>query len=311
MSREESDLVQLKASLQKALDTDAMTEVLDILNILASFPMKYDLLANTKVGVTVNQVKKKVPDSDSCHSLAVDTLKKWKKIYDQGATTTTITSSSTSASEKETKEKKTAPKEVKAEPKKTELSRAASVEDDEELDDIQLLPSGRKQAVELFKSVLAASTNAGVANSLAFHIEQSLDAMEPYAQDHKKYSAKVRSLAANLKRNEELRLELVEGTLSPQNLVHLSPAELATQAQREQREQALNADMEARRTDSYQLNRAKILEANGLNPNGIGEFTCRKCKGTKTTHYSLQTRSADEPMTVFVTCLVRDRIHSS
>ena len=31
-------------------------------------------------------------------------------------------------------------------------------------------------------------------------------------------------------------------------------------------------------------------------------YTCRKCKGNKHTTYSLQTRSCDEPMTIFVTC---------
>ena len=33
------------------------------------------------------------------------------------------------------------------------------------------------------------------------------------------------------------------------------------------------------------------------------DFTCGKCKSTKCTYYQLQTRSADEPMTTFVTCL--------
>lgn len=32
-------------------------------------------------------------------------------------------------------------------------------------------------------------------------------------------------------------------------------------------------------------------------------FTCRKCRSKKCTYYALQTRSADEPMTTFVTCL--------
>ena len=32
-------------------------------------------------------------------------------------------------------------------------------------------------------------------------------------------------------------------------------------------------------------------------------FTCGKCKSKKCTYYQLQTRSADEPMTTFVTCL--------
>ena len=33
------------------------------------------------------------------------------------------------------------------------------------------------------------------------------------------------------------------------------------------------------------------------------EFHCRKCKKNLCTYYQLQTRSADEPMTTFVTCL--------
>ena len=33
-----------------------------------------------------------------------------------------------------------------------------------------------------------------------------------------------------------------------------------------------------------------------------GQFKCGKCKSTKTTYYQMQTRSADEPMTTFVTC---------
>ena len=32
-------------------------------------------------------------------------------------------------------------------------------------------------------------------------------------------------------------------------------------------------------------------------------FTCGKCKSKKCTYYQLQTRSADEPMTTFVTCI--------
>lgn len=34
-----------------------------------------------------------------------------------------------------------------------------------------------------------------------------------------------------------------------------------------------------------------------------GLFKCPKCKKKKTTYYSVQTRSADEPMTNFITCL--------
>jgi DNA-directed RNA polymerase subunit M/transcription elongation factor TFIIS len=33
-----------------------------------------------------------------------------------------------------------------------------------------------------------------------------------------------------------------------------------------------------------------------------GQFKCGKCKSVKTTYYQMQTRSADEPMTTYVTC---------
>jgi transcription elongation factor S-II len=65
---------------------------------------------------------------------------------------------------------------------------------------------------------------------------------------------------------------------------------------------AKNATM-ARRADLYELHRAQILLANGIDPNKGGEFKCSRCKSSKTTFHEKQTRSADEPMTVFVLCL--------
>ena len=35
----------------------------------------------------------------------------------------------------------------------------------------------------------------------------------------------------------------------------------------------------------------------------VSEFVCGKCKSSNCTHYQMQTRSADEPMTTFVSCL--------
>jgi DNA-directed RNA polymerase subunit M/transcription elongation factor TFIIS len=41
--------------------------------------------------------------------------------------------------------------------------------------------------------------------------------------------------------------------------------------------------------------------------NQEGFFTCGRCRSKKTSYYQLQTRSADEPMTTFVTCHQCDR----
>ena len=53
------------------------------------------------------------------------------------------------------------------------------------------------------------------------------------------------------------------------------------------------------------IKRAMAKDYNIANePDYKGLFRCNKCKGYKTTYYEMQTRSADEPMTVFVTCHV-------
>ena len=49
---------------------------------------------------------------------------------------------------------------------------------------------------------------------------------------------------------------------------------------------------------------SSILEfiKNSVDEKPDGMIKCRKCKSMKTDYYQLQTRSADEPMTTYVTC---------
>jgi transcription elongation factor S-II len=54
------------------------------------------------------------------------------------------------------------------------------------------------------------------------------------------------------------------------------------------------------------LSDKKIREENIYAPKleaSTDGFTCRKCKSKECSYYQLQTRSADEPMTTFVTCI--------
>jgi transcription elongation factor S-II len=46
-----------------------------------------------------------------------------------------------------------------------------------------------------------------------------------------------------------------------------------------------------------------IMASKEENQEGTSMFKCGKCKKSNCTYYQLQTRSADEPMTTFVTCL--------
>ena len=45
------------------------------------------------------------------------------------------------------------------------------------------------------------------------------------------------------------------------------------------------------------------IKSAGNNQSETDMFKCGKCQKRKTSYYQMQTRSADEPMTTFVTCL--------
>jgi len=57
-------------------------------------------------------------------------------------------------------------------------------------------------------------------------------------------------------------------------------------------------------TTQYKLRARELqIEKNKIDDDDYeGQFKCGKCKSKKTDYYQLQTRSADEPMTTYVTC---------
>jgi DNA-directed RNA polymerase subunit M/transcription elongation factor TFIIS len=58
----------------------------------------------------------------------------------------------------------------------------------------------------------------------------------------------------------------------------------------------------AQTQEKLKMRDLKLEEARREEENYNGILKCGKCKSLKTTYYQLQTRSADEPMTTFVTC---------
>ena len=147
------------------------------------------------------------------------------------------------------------------------------------------------------------SDSAAFCQFMACTIEASVHAMHDSDNDKAKYAEKARSLVFNLKNNENLRLSIIDGSIPADHVVHMKAAELKTSDQQKKEKEDLDRAVAERRGDADKIARDQLMLDNGLDPNKGGEFTCSKCKGTKTTHYQMQTRSADEPMTVFVRCL--------
>jgi transcription elongation factor S-II len=100
------------------------------------------------------------------------------------------------------------------------------------------------------------------------------------------YVDRLRSIMLNL--NGQLIDHINDGTIKPHVIAFMTHQELAPE------KWAVLIDAKSKRDkNKFETNIAAATDT----------FTCRKCKGNQCTYYQMQTRSADEPMTTFVTCI--------
>jgi transcription elongation factor S-II len=100
------------------------------------------------------------------------------------------------------------------------------------------------------------------------------------------YIERSRTIFMNFSR--EIAEQILSGELLPQKYVFMTHQEMNIERWKEL------IDRKKKRDESKY---AKNIEAS------TDMFTCKKCRSKKCTYYELQTRSADEPATIFVTCL--------
>ena len=119
------------------------------------------------------------------------------------------------------------------------------------------------------------------------------------------YTEKVRSLVFNLKKNGQVRDQVIFGQISSEQLTTMSAEELQTEEKAKERDATVKKLQDSRRLDWERANEKKINDMCGIKGDLLKAslFTCGRCKSTKTTSTQKQTRSADEPMTVFVLCM--------
>ena len=106
------------------------------------------------------------------------------------------------------------------------------------------------------------------------------------------YEKKAQQILLNLDpqsyvKNTFLCANILNGTILPQNVVRLTPQELFP-------------DHWKQVIAKKDLQRQKEL---ALKPAATDMFQCPKCKKKETTYYEQQTRGADEPMTIFISCV--------
>ena len=100
------------------------------------------------------------------------------------------------------------------------------------------------------------------------------------------YLDKLKSIYVNL--NEKILSDLFKNIIKAQQIAYMSHQEL-DYSRWEKLIQANNKKTE----NKYETNIVASTDT----------FKCRKCHSNQCTYYQMQTRSADEPMTTFVTCI--------
>jgi transcription elongation factor S-II len=101
------------------------------------------------------------------------------------------------------------------------------------------------------------------------------------------YLDRLRSIMINLKGN--ILEQINDGTIKPHIVAFMTHQELCPERWATMIEAKTKRDK-----NKFETNISAATDV----------FTCRKCKGNQCTYYQMQTRSADEPMTTFVTCLL-------
>ena len=154
----------------------------------------------------------------------------------------------------------------------------------------------RKLLTEVFSSV-SSETDESISPSIdpvqvATSVESVMFERIGWSNTIKK--AYYQSILFNLKdpKNPDLRRKVLLGEIKPESLVTMSAEEMASH-----KRQSENIQIQLKR-----LKRC-VHDADEEEKATTDMFQCSRCRERKCTYYQMQTRSADEPMTTYVTCV--------
>lgn len=299
-SSAEEDVMRIRRKLENVTEQmkDAGNQgdsgqALDLLKSLNDTKMNLQILTKTRIGMTVNALRKTSQDEDVV-TLAKNLIKAWKKFLPDNSG-----SSSSGSTEKERKDKR------KPEgPGSTSNGKSAEKDKNEgenssmksfppkasaTTDDVRL--SCRKMLANALRGDGIDGVDGIVCSpeELAEVIEDKI--FEKNKQTNPKYKAQVRSRVFNLKdkKNPSLRENVLCGVIKPEKIAVMTSEEMASDEVKEQREKFIKEGVDGAQLAIKEGTTSTLLK-------------CGKCRKSNCTFFEMQTRSADEPMTVFVTC---------
>lgn len=279
MSTEE-EVMRIQKKLAKMSSGDGgQDQALDLLKELQNLPITLEILTKTRIGMTVNELRKSSSD-DEVISLSKTLIKNWKKLL---SSTPTGNKDGTSKTEKSKHEEKTSEPPKKKEERKQTSFPPSNTSDSVRLKCRELLATAIKGGDAEMQEGCAS------AEELAEELEEAI--FNEFKNTDMKYKNRVRSRVANLKdpKNPSLRMNYICGALPASRLAVMTAEDMASDEMKQLRD----------KFKKEAINDAQLATVQGTKTDLL---KCGKCKKRNCTYNQVQTRSADEPMTTFVLC---------
>ncbi|XP_036281754.1 transcription elongation factor A protein 2 isoform X2 [Pipistrellus kuhlii] len=326
MMGKEEEITRIARRLDKMVTKKTAEGAVDLLRELKAMPVTLHLLQSTRVGMSVNALRKQSSDEEVI-ALAKSLIKSWKKLLD-----------ASDAKARDRRRGGPLPTPSCKEGSEAKDSRVLSLSSRKRLELPRVLPAPRmttfppvpvtcdavrNKCREMLTAalqtdrecpqptaatgcwaprgwlepagageLLPAGDHAAISadcESLSAQIEECI--FRDVGNTDMKYKNRVRSRIANLKdaKNPDLRRNVLCGTITPQQIAVMTSEEMASDELKE-----------IRKAMTKEAIREHQMARTGGTQTDL--FTCSKCRKKNCTYTQVQTRSSDEPMTTFVVC---------
>ncbi|XP_035665244.1 LOW QUALITY PROTEIN: transcription elongation factor A protein 1-like [Branchiostoma floridae] len=284
----EEDVLRIGRKLDKLIAKNSFENALDILKSLKELPMTLDILQKTRIGMSVNNLRKSSNSEEVNASLAKSLIKSWKKLLNQNGAPKRSDSTSSEPSEK------SPPEGTKLQRQDSSSTAGSSFSSSQ--DSFPAVTKTHDSVREKCREMLANALKTDAKPEDDFNYEFTAARIEEcifqeFKNTEMKYKTRVRSRIANLKdaKNPGLREKVLHGDVSAEKMAKMTAEEMASPEMKELRQS---------------LTKEAIRDAQMATTGGTQTdlLKCGKCKKRNVTYNQVQTRSADEPMTTFCYC---------
>jgi transcription elongation factor S-II len=296
-------VVKIQKKLEKMISRkEGWSQAKDLLNALRDTPITLEVLTKTRIGLTVNSLRKSSSDEDVI-SLAKAIIKHWKKLLeakndekskpDANGGNSNSSVSSSKGDNSNGNGKQAVKQEIKRETntKSNDSKRSNSFPSD-------TANEVRLKCCEMISQALRVEIPVEDGDDLGDM--EDIDELSAKIEDcifremkntDMRYKNRVRSRVANLKdvKNPDLRLNVLRGSIKPDKIAVMTADEMASKDMKELRQKFTKESI-----DDHQM-----AVQGGTSSNLI---KCPQCKKSNCMYNQVQTRSADEPMTTFCLC---------